>query len=633
MTVASWADSVWRRGLRPDPTLTVSEWADRHRMLSQRAAAEPGPWRTERTPYLREIMDALSVSSPIERVVFMKGAQIGGTEAGNNWLGYVIAHAPGPAMAVSPTTELAKRASKQRIDPMIEETPALRRLVAPAKSRDSGNTVLSKDFPGGVLVMTGANSAVGLRSMPVRFLFLDEVDAYPADADGEGDPVALAIKRTATFARRKILMVSTPTVTGVSRIEAAFEESDQRRFFVPCPHCGEFQTLTWNRVKWSDYGIPPEEAVYECAACEQPIENHQKGGMLAAGEWRATAPGDGRTAGFHLSALYSPPGWFSWGEAARDFTECGRNPSRLKTFVNTTLGETFREAEAAPDWRRLFDRCEDWAEGTVPAGGLVLTAGVDVQKDRLEVEVVAWGRNRESWSIDYRVLYGSPQQPAVWRELDALLAHSFPHAAGGNLSILRLAIDTGYATPEVYAWCAKQPADRVMAIKGVDGATAAIGAPTYVDLNQHGRRIRRGARLWPVGTSILKGQLYGWLSLLSPLDGEATPDGLCHFPKGRGEEYFRQLAAEQLIRRQIKGSAPRLSWEKTRDRNEALDCRIYAMAAAEAARIPRFTEAEWRAAEIMAGVGRADESPADPPRWREKPASVRSPIRSKFMAR
>src|SRR5512146_1690604 len=224
-------------GARPDSLLTISQWADKYRMLSQRASSEPGQWRTDRTPYLREIMDALSASSPIERVVFMAGSQLGKTECGNNWIGYVIHQAPGPMMAVQPTVEMAKRNSKQRIDPLIEESEVLRTLVSDPRSRDSGNTVLSKEFPGGLLVMTGANSAVGLRSMAARYLFLDEVDAYPGDVEGEGDPINLAMARTRTFARRKVFMCSTPKITGMSRIEAAYEDSDKRKYFVPCPLC------------------------------------------------------------------------------------------------------------------------------------------------------------------------------------------------------------------------------------------------------------------------------------------------------------------------------------------------------------------------------------------------------------
>lgn len=599
MIEAAWVDAIWRRAMRPDAELTVSAWADRNRVLSQRASAEPGRWRTARTPYLGEIMDCLSTSSQVERVVLMKGAQVGGTEAGNNWLGYIIDQAPGPAMAVAPTVELAKRMSRQRIDPLIEESPALADLVMPARSRDSGNTVLSKEFPGGLLILTGANSAVGLRSMPVRYLFLDEVDAYPADADGEGDPVGLAVKRTATFARRKILMVSTPTVTGLSRIEAAFEESDQRWYHVPCPECGAYQVLRWRNVHWPK--DRPEEARYCCEHCGALVENSRKGSMLAAGEWRATAEGDGRTAGFHLSGLYSPPGWYSWEDAARDFVKAGRNPNRLKVFVNTVLGETFREAGEAPDWQRLYERREDYAIGRPPPGALYLTAGADVQKDRIEVEIVGWGRRQESWSIEHRVLEGDTTQPVVWQDLTRLLATAYENEAGGVLHIGKLAIDTGFRTNEVHAWCIRQAANRVLAIKGMDTASYALGAASMVEVNQAGRKVKRGARLWPVGVGVLKSQLYGWLAQPAPVDGEPAPDGFCHFPM-YGEEYFRQLTAERLVRRQNRAGFTRLEWELTRDRNEALDLRVYAMAAAIAARLDRWSEGEWQDAERHAGA-------------------------------
>jgi phage terminase large subunit GpA-like protein len=270
---------AWAQGLRPEPDLSVATWADQHRVLSPRASAEPGRWRTARTPYLGEIMTALSPSHPAQRIVFMKGAQVGGTEAGNNWLGFLIHHAPGPALAVQPMVELAKRFSRQRVATLIEETPSLRERVVPACSRDSGNTVLAKEFPGGILVMTGANSAVGLRSLPARYLFLDEVDAYPASADEEGDPVALAEARTLTFAhRRKIFLVSTPTIQGVSRIEREYLASDQRRYFVPCPHCGTMQWLRFERLRW-DKG-QPETAANGCEACERPIAERHKARML-----------------------------------------------------------------------------------------------------------------------------------------------------------------------------------------------------------------------------------------------------------------------------------------------------------------------------------------------------------------
>jgi len=401
----------WRRGMRPDPDLTVSEWADAHRKLSWRASAEPGQYRTARTPYLREIMDALSPRHPAQRISFMKAAQVGATEAGNNWIGFVIHHAPGPMLAVLPTLEMAKRTSRGRLDPLIAESPALRERVNPARSRDAGNSMLSKEFPGGILVLTGANSATGLRSMPARYIFLDEVDAYPASADEEGDPVTLAEARTTTFShRRKVFMVSTPTIRGLSRIEREYEASDQRRYFVPFPHCGAMQWLQFERLRWEKG--QPETAAYHCDGCEEPIAEHHKTQMLEMGEWRPTAvSADPYSIGFHLSALYSPLGWKSWQQIARDWLAAQGSEEMLRAARNTLLGETWVESGDAPEWQRLAERRE--AFGTqIPEGGLFLTAGVDVQKDRIEVDVWAWGRGLESWLVDHIVIAGGPDDPA-----------------------------------------------------------------------------------------------------------------------------------------------------------------------------------------------------------------------------
>ena len=339
----------WRagflEGLRPEQPLTVSEWADRYRKLSSKASAEPGPWRTDRTPYLREPMDCLSSENPVQRVVMMFAAQTGKTEAGSNWLGYVIDHAPGPMLCVQPTIEMAKRLSKQRLESMITETPVLAAKIAPARSRDSGNTMFSKEFSGGIMLMAGANSATGLRSAPCRYLFCDEVDAFPADVDGEGDPVSLAERRTTTFARRKILLTSTPTVKDFSRIESEYLRSDQRRFYVPCPACGAMEWLKWGQLKWVDG--KPETARYKCEHCGEQFEEMHKPAMLRGGEWRATAPTNGRTAGFHLSGLYSPLGWCSWEQLVDDFLRAKGDAPALKTFVNTRLAETWEEDYAA----------------------------------------------------------------------------------------------------------------------------------------------------------------------------------------------------------------------------------------------------------------------------------------------
>ena len=599
------------QGLRPDPLLTVSEWADRHRRLSARASSEPGPWRTSRTPYLRDIMDCLSPSSPIERVVVMKGAQVGLTECGNNWAGYVIHHAPGPMLAVLPTVEMAKRNSKQRIDPLIEESPALRQRVKPARSRDSGNTVLAKEFPGGVLVMTGANSGVGLRSMPVRYLFLDEVDGYPGDVDGEGDPVALAEARTRTFARRKIFIVSTPTIHGLSRIEREYDASDRRRYFVPCPHCRHKQWLRFERLTWEKGRS--DTAAFLCESCEASIPERHKTWMLENGEWRATAQGDRRTAGFHLSSLYSPLGWRSWVEIAAAWDAAQGSEAALKSFKNTELGETWIESGEAPDWQRLYERREDWRIGTVPRGGLFLTAGADVQKDRIEVSIWAWGRGLRSWLVDHIVLAGGPGSAATWNALDELLSRTWPHGSGVQLGLAKLSIDTGYEAPAVYAWARRAGFAQVAPVKGVEGfnRAAPVVGPTFVDVTEGGKKLRRGARLWTVAVATFKSETYRFLRLVPPTDEEVAagadhPAGYVHLPRGAEAEWVKQLVAEQLVTVKTKRGFTRLEWQKLRERNEVLDCRVYARAAAWIAGADRWTEAKWRDLERQLGIDNED---------------------------
>lgn len=578
-------------GLKPDPLLKVSEWANEYRVLSQTASSEPGKWRTERTPYLKEVMDSLSPSSKVEKVVFMKGAQIGGTEAGNNWIGYVIDQTPGPMLVVQPTVEMGKRWSKGRFAPLIDSTPCLKSKVKDPRSRDSGNTVQSKEFPGGIVVITGANSSVGLRSMPVKYLFLDEIDAYPGDSSGEGDPVLLSIARTNTFTRRKIFLVSTPTVHGISRIEKEFESSDKRYFFVPCPHCNHYQVLKWTQIKWEDKD--PRTAHYVCIECKGKIENHQKTEMLSRGEWRATNQDEkisGKIIGFHISSLYSPVGWYSWSQAVEEFLHSKDNEQLLKVWINTTLGETWVDKGEVPDWRHLFERRESYPIGTVPKGEVVLTAGVDVQKDRIEVEVVAWGRNRESWSIDYQVFEGDPGTTVVWNKLSELLNYHFIGKDGLEYTISMMAVDAGYATQEVYNWVrSNQCSGRVMAVKGVNKALVPLNSPSRVDVTVAGKKLYRGMKLWPVGVSILKSELFQLLNVLQ--DGEKIPPGYCHFPE-YVPEYFKQLTAEQLITKVVKGYTKQ-EWQKIRDRNEALDCRIYARAASIALGIDRWQEAKW----------------------------------------
>lgn len=547
----------------------------------------------------------------------MKGAQLGGSEVILNVLGYVIDHAPGPTLLVQPTVELGKRFSRQRVEPLFDATPRLAGKVARARSRDARSSMLTKEFMGGLLVITGANSAVGLRSMPARYLLLDEIDGYPMDVDGEGPPIDLAEARQRTFARRKRLKVSTPTIAGISPIERAYAASDQRRYYVPCPECGEMQPLEFPRLTWTKLGLPPEKAVYVCRACEEPIEDHQKTEMLARGEWRAENPeADIPVRGYHLSALYSPVGWLSWGQIAKSFVAVHKNPLKFRVFTNTVLAETWAERGEAPEWERLYQRRESYAMGAVPRGGLLLTAGADVQKDRIVVEIVAWGRGKTSWSIDYGVLPGDTADltGGPWKQLDELMSRTFPHEDGAEMPITMLAIDSGYNTQTVYSWARKYPLNRVIAVKGQASGGVLISTPSPVDITMRGRRPIYGYKVWPVCGSVAKSELYGFLRLELPTDGGPLPPGFCHFPE-YDDDYFKQLTGEHLVSRKTARGFVRLEWELIPGReNHTLDARVYARAAAQLVGMDRWQEVDWVAHERAFSPNPPPEPPPRPRR-------------------
>lgn len=577
-------------GLKPEPRLSVDKWADQYRYLSPTSSSEPGLWRTSRTPYLREIMERLSSNDICQEVIFMKGAQIGATEMGFNWLGYIIDLVPAPTLIVQPTEETVKRASKMRLDPMIEATPRLREKIKPARSRDSGNTTYQKDFPGGTVVLTGANSAAGLRSMPVRFLMLDECDAYPPDLDGEGSPIDLARRRTSTFARKKIFLISTPTIEGASAIEREFQRTSQRYYYVPCPECGTFQRLIWANLQWIKG--QPETAKYICEHCAHPIEERHKTQMLADGEWRATVPDNEseRVYGYHLNSLYSPFGWYSWGDAAREWEDAQKDTPKLKTFVNTVLGETWKEKGEAPPWENLYNKREQLKLNVPTKEVKFITAGVDVQKDRLELEIVGWCEGKRSYSLDYRSILGDTAQKDAWDKLAVVVGESWQREDGVLLPLRLMAVDTGYNTQHVYEFCRRFDVTKVIPVKGQDKQAIMITPPRSVDVSIEGKKIGE-VKVWNVGVSLIKSELYGWLRLNKDENGIAPP-GYCHFPE-YDHHYFKGLTAEQLQFTIDRKGFKKYEWVKKYERNEPLDCRVYARAAANVIGMDRFEKVHW----------------------------------------
>jgi phage terminase large subunit GpA-like protein len=543
--------------LTPPPRLSVAEWADLERRLDSQSSAEPGRWITSRAEYQRGIMDACS-DPTVKEVVVMCAAQLGKSEILLNTIGYHMAHDPAPILLMQPTVDMAQSFSKDRVTAgLLRSTPVLREKVKDSKAKDANNTTLHKVFPGGALSLVGANSPSSLASRPIRVVLCDEVDRYPASAGEEGDPISLAKRRAATFWNRKIIEVSTPTNRGASRIESAYEESDKRKFMVPCSDCGERQELLWANVQWSE----PKNPHYVCQHCGSCWSDAMRNRAISQGQWVASRPFNG-VAGFHLSALYSP--WVVLADAVEEFLAAKKDPMRLKTFVNTFLGETWEDQGEGVDDVELLQRRESYHG--VPDEVALLTAGVDVQDDRLEVEVVGWGAGEESWCIDYRVLQGDPSSPQLWKQLDEVLLQTFEHPIGKPMIIRATCIDSGgHHTRAVYNYAKTRAGHRVFAIKGVGGeGKPIVGRPSKNNIGK--------VPLYPVGVDTAKELLYARLRI------QEAGAGYCHFHDRLDEEHFRQLTAEKQVMRYHKGY-PKRGWIKTRTRNEALDVRVYAIAA------------------------------------------------------
>jgi phage terminase large subunit GpA-like protein len=587
---------MFASGLKPIPLMTVSEWADKFRYLSSMSSSEFGKYRTSRTPYIRKIQDSLGKTSPLKKIVVMKGAQLGLTELGNNWIGYLIHINPGPIILVMPTEAAARKNSRTRIKPMIDSTPQLKDKIKTAGAKEAGNTILEKEFPGGVLFMIGSNSPVGLSSTPSGNIFLDEVDRYPASAGDEGSPIALAEARSSTFSRKKIFIISTPEIEGQSLISKEFEEGDQQYYNVPCHGCDELFVLRFEYLTHEEG--KPETTRMACPNCGFLHEERHKTLMLAEdgfggkAKWIATAiSSDPFMESFHLSALYSPAGWLSWEQVVRMYLKIKGDVNKEKVFVNTVLGETYKVKGESPDFENLYNRREQYPINIIPDDVYFLTMGVDIQGDRIELEIVGWCKGRSTYSIDYRVLIGDTQKAEVWEKLRQVISTNFECADGGLMPITLTAIDAGYNTKTVYDFAAGFGYNKVIPIMGrASVKDVMVSAPRAININRSGKKIE-GAKVWYLGTSLLKSELYGFLKLkVTEVDGvDIFPDGYCHFPE-YDRHYFKMLTAEDQVMLVNKKGYETFEWKKKFERNEALDIRCYARAAAYVLGIDRFKD-------------------------------------------
>jgi phage terminase large subunit GpA-like protein len=540
------------------PEMSISEWADSERQLSRESSSAFGQWETSLNEPLRGIMDAIS-DPEIEEIVVMSASQVGKTEAILNAIGYHIQNDPSPILCVLPNEAMAMSMSRDRIAPMVRDTPALKGLVSDPKSRSTGNTVMHKNFPGGHITLASAQSPANLAARSCRLVLLDEVDRFPASSGSEGDPVSLAKRRAVSFWNRKIVLTSTPTIKGESRIEAAYETSDQRKYWVPCKSCGEFQTLDWSNVVWVDG--KPETARYRCGECDERWTDIERKRAITKGEWRSLQDSTG-VAGFHLSGLYSP--FVTLGQAASEFLSAKKHPEILRTWVNTYLSESWEEDSDQIDTHFLIERRETYSD-TIPDGVLVLTSGVDVQADRLECLVVGHSHADELYFIDQRIFYGSPANLQVWDELSDYLRSSWAHPNGKDLRIVQTLVDSGYETQAVYQFCKRMAGNRVNASKGIGGSgRPAVGRPSKAN--------SANCNVFPIGTNTLKEVLFARLRVKEP--GPA----FWHIPDHFDEEFCHQLTAEKAVKRYSKG-IPRIEYIKLRPRNEALDLAVLNLAA------------------------------------------------------
>ncbi len=544
-----------------------------------------------------------------EEVVVWSCSQGSKSEFLLNVLGYHIDQDPGPVLLVQPTLELADAFSSDRIAPMIRDTPALQGKVKDPRSRDSGNTLRRKVFPGGRLNLAGANSAASLAGRPIRVVLCDEIDRYPFSAGSEGDPVTLARRRTENFWNAKVALTSTATIDGLSRIQDEYDGSDQRHHHARCPDCGREQRLVWAQVRWPN--DRPEEARYVCAGCGSLWDDAKRHQAIRAGRWIASKPFAGR-AGFHFSRLDLV--WSRLEKIVRQWLEAQGSPEKLKVFVNTVLAETWKESLAAAKPGDLEVRAEQFDHGLegsgtlAPAGVLVVTVGIDVQQDRVEIERVGWGMEEESWSLHHEVLLGSPFGPDLWNEVDAYLKTPSWSEDGRKLPVKATCIDSGFATQQVYRFCVPRFGRRVYAIKGIPGEAKPIWPKKTLKAKDS------SVRLFGIGVSAAKDVVLGRLAIAEP------GPGYCRFPAGRESAWFQQLTNEKSVIKYHKGRPRREFQKRPQDRVEALDCRVYAYAALQSLHVRSW--ASVKVAAEKAASGRVPTPPRPGSREWDQPREI-----------
>jgi phage terminase large subunit GpA-like protein len=637
-------------GATPPERKTVSQWAEEKREVSAEGGSpHPGKWSNDLAPYLVELMDCLSLSDRCRSVVFKKSAQVAGTEGGLNFFGYIVDHHPAPGMIVLPSLDEAKKYVKIKLQPAIDATPALRNKVREQKSRDEdGSTTSLKKFRGGYCQITGANSSKGLQMLSARWIIYEEVSEWPFDVDGRGDPVDLAHKRTTAWTKtRKEFFNSTPGLKGMCRISVIYEASDQRRYYVPCPHCGTFHVLKWENLKWNR-DRAPHGAFFVCPANGCVIEPHHKRAMVATGRWIKTYPGEdgirppdciapadiahwrarsaeGREPGFAIWQAYSP--FVPWDDTVAEFISSRGDQEKEKVFTQQVLGEDYEQKGDSPDDEILLLRRQAYPLTRLPPGALVLTGMADVQGNRLEWSVYGWGVDLQGWLIDRGVIEGDPEEDAVWSQLGAVTERQYEDWQGRLWPIEAFGVDSGYLSHRVYLFCRGRP--RVFALDGRPGhLQPMIGTPVRRDINWRGKVIKGGVMLWPTGTFSLKSWVYGALrkTVAGPDESGLFKPGTLHFPAEVDREFFQQITAEHLAEVEQRQGYVVREWRKKRNRpNEALDIAVGARAMAAHLGLDRMSPAGK--ARLVAERGQPPDGPQPDlaALWAPKPGQAPAP--------
>ncbi|WP_374727706.1 phage terminase large subunit family protein [Herbaspirillum frisingense] len=598
--------------LVPPEKLTTTEWARRHRGLSAKASAKPGRYNPDITPWVHGIHEALD-DPTVFKVVAQKSSQIAWTDGVlNNYLGKRIDIDPCPIIVMFSKDKAAKEYNDEKFVPMVEATPRLMDKIPVSKKRDKENRVDFKQFPGGFLKFVGSNSPASVKSTPAPVVAVEEPDDCNDNVKEQGDTISSLEERTKTFARRKIIFGGTPTIAGVSKIEQAYLLSDQRKFFIPCHECGEAHVLEWENVVWLDnpeihhevFGhAVPSSARYRCPHCGALWTDAEKNRNVRKGTWRATATFHG-VAGFWLNEVYSPfpgstmPLLVEKFLAAKHALAQG-DDTKMRVFRNNTEGKSYEYASELPDLDALKDRAEDYEELVVPWGGLVVTAGCDVQHDRIAVVIRVWGRGEESWLLYWGEIHGKTLIPneGAWVDLDQLLSKPIPHEGGSQLSIRAVSIDSsdGQTSDAVYAFVRDRLNRGYLAVKGAssdDGREIFAPPRPSIDTNRQNKAAKFGVKPFMVGTERAKDLLLGQDSGAGRIRLQGKGPGRMHWYKAVRPDYYEQITSE--VKAPHRTLRNKKVWQKKSGvRNEALDCEVYALHAARSLKIHLYKESHW----------------------------------------